>query len=162
MPVSQMEQSRALKSGYWTDGDFAPTIRRSQIPPTTLPVCAGYVLAGRRLDQLRSTESWRLIEAFPGNADAAIVMMQPRIGGLMERQGVGVGDPIPRTVHWIASVAVAGLGTPPTLITRACELPDGVLLLSWIFNCKTPSTKVGAAPTKATVAGCPPTDTQVF
>ena len=45
-------------------------------------------------------------------------------------------------------------------MTTGSALPDGVLAASCIFNCKTPSTKVGAAPSKATVAATPPTVTE--
>ena len=38
-------------------------------------------------------------------------------------------------------------------------MPDGVLSESCIFSWKTPSTNVGAVPSKATVAGTPPTVT---
>jgi len=49
----------------------------------------------------------------------------------------------------------------PTVTATGSAEPVGVLGESWIFNCKTPSTKVGAAPSKATVAGVPPTVTVV-
>lgn len=65
-----------------------------------------------------------------------------------------------RRPYCTASVAVAGLNAQPTATTTGSAAPEGVLPESWMFNCKKPSMKVGAAPSNATMAATPPTVTE--
>ena len=64
-----------------------------------------------------------------------------------------VDDELLKQINCTASVAVVEPAMPPTEIARGNAEPEGVLSASRMFNCPTPSTKVGAAPANETVAG---------